>query len=984
MRRVAISSIVIFVSSIPCLGQVAGNALQFDGVNDSVNVPGGASLNLTSNLTIEAWVRPGGINGSKRVVSKHTPLMCNGFGFGQIDGKVRFTTYCIQDFDTTGQYLTSGVWRHIAVVFDSDYDTHFYVDGSFVETIAGNAAATGTNAALSIGQLDNSGGDFWNGLIDEIRVWNIARSPCDIEAYYDRQVDPNTQGLVGYWRFDESLGNQSVIDSSPSANNGTLGNTSGAASDDPARVASTAPIQLPASGPDCNANGVSDACDIASGTSQDCNANLVPDDCEVLSPAAASAIQFDGVDDHVIVPGFGNIAPTTEITIEFWQYATPGGEHPTCGLHRDPSVYRISAFAPYTDGRVWWEFGNTQTNGILSYTPAVSIFGAWHHFAMVASQSGNYMRIYRNGVLEASKSGMTPFVSSPHDFSIGSLREDQYFASFAGMIDEFRIWNLPRAQSEIQTWMNRRLQGSESGLVAYYRFDEGSGLTAVNSAAGSAVANGTLVNSPSWVTSGAPIFAPDPANDCNANSIPDSCDIASGAADCNSNSVLDSCEIAGGATDCNGDSILDACQTGLAPAINSSPQSLSVCAGVQASFSVNVTGPGTYAYQWRKNGAPIDGATNNPLVIPTTTIGDAGSYDVIVTTSCGQAISNAATLTINSDVPATYYALGTLCPPTAIPNASIIGFADDGPIAGSCFGQRSFRLFAGQEVVASGKLTRVRPGCIVQSFGPTLCTPESVLVDVHGRWQGVCSLPNLLIVGACNTIYFINPANGAICEQFPDPTFDHVGQMAIDSMGRLFVGSVDGDSLNVIDMGAVEAFYSAPGMSPRAVTIDGADNVYVTTAVDGVMSKVGPDGMVIDPVFATGLTGAISQAIAPQGIFHGNMFVACGDRVMEVDMTTGASSVYLSCRAPKGIAFDPEGYMHISIPSENKVLKIGASLPGDMNGSGAVTIDDTAGFAAALLQLPDAPLPIATADMNGDGCADGRDVQLFVNAAMGM
>ena len=216
-----------------------------------------------------------------------------------------------------------------------------------------------------------------------------------------------------------------------------------------------------------------------------------------------------------------------------------------------------------------------------------------------------------------------------------------------------------------------------------------------------------------------------------------------------------------------------------------------------------------------------------------------------------------------------------------------------------------------------------------------------------------------------------------------DSSFGHIGQMALDSTGRLLVGSIDGDSLNVLEGGVVDSFYSAPGLSPRAVVIDSADNVCLTCSVDGVMRKIAPDGSVINANFASGLQGAISQAIAPPGIFHGNLFVACGDRVMEVDRATGSTSTFLSCNAAVGIAFDPEGYMHVSIPSQNRILKIGPNLPGDMNGSGAVNLNDLTGFVEALLQAPDAPLPIITADMTGDGCVDGRDVRAFVGALLG-
>jgi WD40 repeat protein len=346
--------------------------------------------------------------------------------------------------------------------------------------------------------------------------------------------------------------------------------------------------------------------------------------------------------------------------------------------------------------------------------------------------------------------------------------------------------------------------------------------------------------------------------------------------------------------------------------------------------------------------------------------------------------SDPATLTVWADVLVARYQLTTLCPTSTIALPTTLSFTEDGLAANTrCAGQRSFRLFAGRVTNATGKITRIRQNCTVAQFGPTLCGPESVLIDVHGRWPVFPSgIANLLIVGgACNSIYFINPASGAVIETFDDPSFEYIGQMAIDSMGRLFVGSLNGDALNVIDMGVTEPFWFAPGQSPRAVALDADDNVYLTCSVDGVLRKLDPLGDPINAGFATGLQGAISQAFAPPGIFHGNLFVACGDRVMEVDRTTGATSTFMSCRQGVwGIAFDPDGFMYVSEPSQNHIYKIGPGLPGDMNGDGVVNLTDLPAFVAALLQHADALLPIVTADMNGDGCADGADIQPFINA----
>ena len=311
---------------------------------------------------------------------------------------------------------------------------------------------------------------------------------------------------------------------------------------------------------------------------------------------------------------------------------------------------------------------------------------------------------------------------------------------------------------------------------------------------------------------------------------------------------------------------------------------------------------------------------------------------------------------------------------------------EGGTTSDTCDGGLLFRLYAARlDITGLGKIWRIKQDCAQVPFGGLLSQPKSVLVDVNSYWPGGCGEPNLIIVGgqdptnpAIDIIYFLNPASGAICEQFPDNTLSGIGQMALQSTGRLLVGSVNGDSLKVLEKGAVSPCYTCTGLSPRAVTVDDSDYIYLACSGDGVLRKLDPSCSPINETFASGLDGAISLAIAPAGIFHGNLFAACGDRVMEVDLTTGQSSVLLSGLAVHGIAFDPDGYMHLSVPTSDHIVKVIPGLPGDMDGSGTVDLDDAPGFVAALLRLPNAPLPILTADMNGDECADGLDVQGFV------
>ena len=77
------------------------------------------------------------------------------------------------------------------------------------------------------------------------------------------------------------------------------------------------------------------------------------------------------------------------------------------------------------------------------------------------------------------------------------------------------------------------------------------------------------------------------------------------------------------------------------------PVPKSVAGGATVAFLVGVTGTGPFGYQWRFNGTPLPGETNGSITLDRVTLGQAGSYDVVVTNPTGSATSAAAVLTVN-------------------------------------------------------------------------------------------------------------------------------------------------------------------------------------------------------------------------------------------------------------------------------------------------------------------------------------------------
>ena len=83
--------------------------------------------------------------------------------------------------------------------------------------------------------------------------------------------------------------------------------------------------------------------------------------------------------------------------------------------------------------------------------------------------------------------------------------------------------------------------------------------------------------------------------------------------------------------------------------VASAPVSLTNCPGTSASFSVSATGTGL-SYQWYKGASALAGQTGSSLVLASVSATDAGTYSVVVSGVCGNAVTNSASLTVNQNV----------------------------------------------------------------------------------------------------------------------------------------------------------------------------------------------------------------------------------------------------------------------------------------------------------------------------------------------
>ncbi len=193
-------------------------ALQFDGINDYVEVTNTTGLNFgTGNFTLEAWVRTNN-TGTQCIMGRND----GDFLFLVVDGSTDELWLGIgSDIFTVSSNINNNVWHHIAAVRESGI-VRFYVDGVQVGGTFPSAGSAPATTSFFIGDWDGSLTFPFVGRIDEVRVWNTARSAAQIAAYMDNCLSSKT-GLVAMYGMEEGSGT-SLNDLAGGNNNGVLTN----------------------------------------------------------------------------------------------------------------------------------------------------------------------------------------------------------------------------------------------------------------------------------------------------------------------------------------------------------------------------------------------------------------------------------------------------------------------------------------------------------------------------------------------------------------------------------------------------------------------------------------------------------------------------------------------------------------------------------------------------------------------------------------
>jgi hypothetical protein len=162
-------------------------ALSFDGVDDYVEVADDTSLNQNKTITVSAWIYPRNINvwGWKRIIEKNSWIKDGWTFYHSLFYDPELHVSIDGDDVNTNQVIAESQWQHVAFTYNSTH-LNIYYNGAEVYSAQKEYTLYTTNP-LTIGAA-NGGGDYFNGTIDEVAIWNRSLSATEIKKLYKRGV----------------------------------------------------------------------------------------------------------------------------------------------------------------------------------------------------------------------------------------------------------------------------------------------------------------------------------------------------------------------------------------------------------------------------------------------------------------------------------------------------------------------------------------------------------------------------------------------------------------------------------------------------------------------------------------------------------------------------------------------------------------------------------------------------------------------------
>jgi hypothetical protein len=259
MRSIKVSSLALWlVMAIVVLTMTAmhvqaapGNAAQFTSDSNSfIAATSSTELKTFSALTLEAWIKPNGGREWALIMGKqynpgdgnpwYSYRLCK-TNYGTFPDTVNFNIAPVstsgENGVTSATVVQNDIWTHVAGVYDGA-TMKIYINGTLENTVDQTGDLKESDFDMYIGKAPWTNYNNFNGQMDELRIWNVARTQAQIQYAMNRSLAGNEEGLVAYWPFNDAAGSPTADDASQYNHVGTLYNGAAIVAE------STAPVNM--------------------------------------------------------------------------------------------------------------------------------------------------------------------------------------------------------------------------------------------------------------------------------------------------------------------------------------------------------------------------------------------------------------------------------------------------------------------------------------------------------------------------------------------------------------------------------------------------------------------------------------------------------------------------------------------------------------------------------------------------------------------
>jgi FlaG/FlaF family flagellin (archaellin) len=381
---------------------INGSALEFDGTNDYVMV--NEQIINDYPFTISAWIKTKSSGSNKAIVNLADPSLPNSY-YGidmRSNGKVRLIARNTNNRVITGDSINDGEWHNLVAVFNSSIDRKLYLDGIINGTHTTAVTFNNGTDRWSVGRWgDSSPSAYFDGAIDEVRLWDSALDASEILQFYEAYVigpEPpatDVQIPVSRWKFNENFG--SVAYDSVGTNDAQLVN---------AQWSNTA------------ING--------------------------------TAIMFDGNSDYLRVSDDNSLDFDQNMSILFWLRLTTNNDATVIGK----GLNDLDNFELFVSGgELYFEWANSASNFVQTTGMGLQT-NTWYQIGVAVDETN--VHFYKDGTfVEFHSMTGVPLISNNNELWMGRQNDGSNNFYMQGYLDEVEIYNVTLSGSDIADYYTR-------------------------------------------------------------------------------------------------------------------------------------------------------------------------------------------------------------------------------------------------------------------------------------------------------------------------------------------------------------------------------------------------------------------------------------------------------------------------------------------------------------------------------------------------